>query len=132
MKPQPFSPIGEIEEEYRTRLVDQMRKLEGDIGLADRVLALKGSPGCTEFVEAVKKKRDRARRDMELCHEGDSMLRMLQGRTQAYSAIASMLTETESLKKTLVEQLGHLKQTYETTVRPDGKVKPATLGGFNG
>lgn len=127
-----FDPIKEIEQEYRSDLTDQIRKTEGDIGLANRALALQGAPGYNEFIQSVERKRDRARRDMELCQESDSILRMLQGRTQAYSAIASMLKETESLKNTLVKQLGDLKTTYESTVRPDGKVKPATLGGLNG
>jgi hypothetical protein len=127
-----FDPIKEMEEEYRSKLSDQIRKTEGDIGLADRALSLQGAPGYSEFIKAVERKRDRARRDMELCQDSDSTLRMLQGRTQAYSAIASMLKETESLKNTLVKQLGDLKMAYESTVRPDGKVKPVTLGGLNG
>ena len=83
-----FRPVKETEQEIIQDLRQKMRKIEGDIGLCDRVLVAKNSPGFTEFIKAVETKRDITRRDMETCYGTNDVLRMLQGRAQALNSMA--------------------------------------------
>lgn len=125
-----FAPIDEQEREYVGELKDRIRKIEGDIGLSDRVLAAINGPGFQDFIEAVRRKRDLTRRDMEGCYDDDSHMRILQGRTQALTSMISIMTDTQTVKKNLSAELARLKEVLAQTVRPDGKVKPANLGGL--
>ena len=125
-----FRPTKETEAEYIQDMRDRMRKLEGEIGLCDRVLVAKNSPGFTEFIKAVELKRDITRRDMEGCYGDDSMLRILQGRAQAFSSMAMILSDTEHLKVNLTRDLEALKEQEKATVRQDDKrVRNQPLGG---
>ena len=89
-----FRPTQETEAEYIQDLRDKMGKLAGEIGLCDRILVAKNSPGFTEFIKAVVLKRDITRRDMEGCYGDDSMLRILQGRCQALTSMGMILSDT--------------------------------------
>jgi hypothetical protein len=124
-----FRPIKDAEADYIRELQDKVRKYKADIVLADRVLAVKNSPGFQEFVIAVRRKRDLTRRDME-CHYGeDSVLRILQGRTQALTSMLSIVEDTEKLRATLAQELARLEELQQATVRQDDKrVRPA-IGG---
>jgi hypothetical protein len=126
---QQFRPIQEQEAEYIAELRGKIRKIQGDLGLADRVLVLKNAPGFSEFLTAVRRKRDLIRRDMETCQEGNEVLRMLQGRTQALTSIISIVSDTEKVKANLAMELDRLKELEKATVRQDDKrVRPA-IGG---
>jgi hypothetical protein len=125
-----FTMIGDQEREQTRELDERIRKIEGDIGLADRTLAAVHGPGFQDFIEAVRRKRDLTRRDMEGCYDDDSHMRILQGRTQALTSMISILTDTETVKRNLSAELARLKEFRSQTVRPDGKVKPVTIGGL--
>jgi hypothetical protein len=125
-----FRPMKETEAEYIQDLRDKMSKLSGEIGLCDRILVAKNSPGFTEFIKAVTLKRDITRRDMEGCYGDDSMLRILQGRCQALTSMALILNDTEHLKTNLTRDLDALREQETATVRQDDKrVRTQPLGG---
>ncbi len=125
-----FRPIKETEAEYIADIRGKIRKLEGEIGLCDRVLVAKNSPGFTEFIKAVQTKRDITRRDMETCYGSNDMIRILQGRAQALNSMALILTDTEHLKQNLVRDLEALREQETATVRPDEqRVRSQPLGG---
>ena len=127
-----FRPIKETEGEYIADLQAKIRKAEGEIGLCDRVLVAKNSPGFVEFMKAVETKRDITRRDMESCYGSNDLLRMLQGRAQALNSMALILTDTEHLKQNLVRELEALREQEHATVRPDEKrVRQNPLGGIS-
>lgn len=124
-----FQPIQEQEAEYISELRGKIRKLRGDMGLADRVLVLKNAPGFAEFLTAVRRKRDLIRRDMETCRGENSELRMLQGRTQALTSIIAIVSDTEKVKANLAKELDRLQELEKATVRQDDKrVRPAQGG----
>lgn len=126
---QHFRSVRDQEAEYIADLRAKMRKLRADIGLADRVLVLKNAPGFTEFVTAVTRKRDLVRRDMETCFGDNTVLRMLQGRTQALTSILSIVSDTEKLRAKLNEDLDQLMELEKATVRQDDKRVRTTAQG---
>lgn len=119
-----FGSVQEQERQYIQDLRDRIRKIEGELGLCNRILVAKNSPGFMEFIKAVTNKRDLTRRDLEVSSGSNEELRVLQGRTQALSSMALILTDTEHLKQNLERELESLKQQYEATARPDGRVIP--------
>ncbi len=127
-----FRPIEQTEAEYIEDIRTKIRKAEGEVGLCDRILVAKNSPGFVEFIKAVELKRDITRRDMEACYGTNDMLRMLQGRAQALNSMALILTDTEHLKQNLVRELEALREQEHATVRPDEqRVRTNPLGGIS-
>jgi len=104
------------------RLDSEINNLKSAIGLAEKILALKGGPGWIEFVKAVEDCR--AYRRQELSTGTDAELRILQGRCRELGAIVSLMTQTEVNTQTLAGRLQSLVLEREVFVKPDGKVRP--------
>ena len=106
------------------RLDSEINNLRGAIGLAQKILALKGGPGWIEFVKAVEDCRIYRRQELELSSGSDADLRILQGRCRELGAIVSLMTQTEVNTQTLESRLQSLMLEREVFVKADGKVRP--------
>ena len=107
--------------------IDQLQRV---IGLADRVISLRGAPGWQEFVDQVEGIRSRTRRDMEQCGDSNSEMRTLQGRCQALGSMLAIMKDAENNRKALAEQVKSHQDILNQHVRPDGKVVPIqSIGG---
>ena len=106
------------------RLDSEINNLKSAIGLAEKILALKGGPGWIEFVKAVEDCRAYRRQELELSTGTDAELRILQGRCHELGAIVSLMTQTEVNTQTLAGRLQSLVLEREVFVKPDGKVRP--------
>ena len=106
------------------RLDAEINNLKGAIGLAEKILALKGGPGWLEFIKAIEDCRAYRRQELELSQGSDADLRILQGRCRELGAIVSLMTQTEANTQTLAGRLQGLVLEREVFVQADGKVRP--------
>jgi len=106
------------------RVDAEINNLQGAIGLAEKILALKGNAGWQDFVKALEDCRAYRRQELELSNGSDAELRILQGRCRELGAIMSLLTQNEANTKTLVSRLKGLTDERALYVTEDGKVKP--------
>jgi len=102
----------------------RINNLRGAIGLAEKILALKGNAGWQQFVKALEDCRAYRRQELELSEGTDAELRILQGRCRELGAVMSLLTQTETNTKTLVDRLQSLELERKVFVNEDGKVRP--------
>lgn len=106
------------------RLDAEINNLKGAVGLAEKILMLKGSGGWLEFVKAIEDCRAYRRQELELSSGTDAELRILQGRCRELGAIVSLMTQTETNTEVLAGRLKGLVEERTLFVKPDGKVKP--------
>lgn len=106
------------------RLDAEINNLKGAVGMAEKILMLKGSGGWTDFVKAVEDCRLYRRQELELSNGTDAELRIVQGRCRELGAILSLMTQTEKNTELLVSRLKGLEEERTLFVKPDGKVKP--------
>jgi hypothetical protein len=106
------------------RLDAEINNLRGAVGLAEKILMLKGSGGWTDFVKAVEDCRAYRRQELELSAGTDSDLRILQGRCRELGAIVSLMTQTETNTEVLASRLKGLVEERALFVKEDGKVQP--------
>lgn len=106
-----------------TKIDAEINNLKGAIGLAEKILTLKGGPGWLEFVKAVEDCRIYRRMELELSQGSDADLRILQGRCRELGAIVSLMTQTEVNTQSLADRLRGLVLEREVFVKDDGKVK---------
>lgn len=126
-----FQPITEVEENIRQQARAKIDHLERDINLGQRMLALKNAPGFQQFIEAVEQARESTMTELEGCTQGNELMRILQGRSQAYSSILVLVRNTEQKLESLAQNLAAAKQNAAAIIRPDGKVVPEPMvGGF--
>ena len=102
----------------------QINNLKGAVGLATKILALKGNAGWLEFVKAIEDCRAYRRQELELSNEADSDLRILQGRCRELGSIVALMTQTETNTEVLAGRLKGLVAERALYVKEDGKVKP--------
>lgn len=102
----------------------EINNLRGAVGLAEKILALKGNAGWQEFVKAVEDCRVYRRQELELSSGTDAELRILQGRCRELGAIVSLMTQTETNTAVLATRLKGLEGERALFVKDDGKVKP--------
>lgn len=115
----------EAQEKAAVRRLDaEINNLKGAIGLAEKILALKGNAGWLEFVKAIEDCRAYRRMELELSAASNDDLRILQGRCRELGAIVSLMTQTETNTQTLSGRLQGLVREREAFVTEDGKVKP--------
>jgi len=123
-----FTPVGRQERERKDQLQKKIDQLERAIGLGQRMAVLKNAPGFQPFMQAVQDVLSHAQDEMVACMQGDSMLRILQGRCQAYRSILALMRRTEQNIQDLNEQLEAARRET-SAVLDDGKVVPDSLLG---
>ena len=106
------------------RIDAEINNLKGAVGLAEKILALKGNAGWLEFVKAIEGCRAYRRQELELSAGTNDELRILQGRCRELGAIVSLMTHTEDNTKQLAGRLGSLVEERALFVMDDGKVQP--------
>ena len=106
------------------RLDAEINNLKGAVGLAEKILALKGNAGWLEFVKAIEDCRAYRRQELELSARSNDDLRILQGRCRELGAIVSLMTHTEDNTKQLAGRLSSLVEERALFVKDDGKVQP--------
>ena len=106
------------------KLDSEINNLRGAVGLAEKILALKGNAGWQEFVKAIEDYRAFRRQELELCAGTDAELRILQGRCRELGAIVSLMTQTETNTEVLATRLKGLQEERALYVKDDGKVQP--------
>lgn len=102
----------------------RIANLRGAAALAEKVLAIRGNAGWSEFVKAVEDCRSYRRQQLELTDESDSEMRILQGRCRELGAILALMKQTEVNHQALAAQLRFLEEERALYVKEDGKVKP--------
>lgn len=112
------------ERKFVEGLETEIRRLEGAIALADRMLVLTASPGWEPFVQALRDCQGYRRVELELCKGSDSEVRILQGRVREITAMLTLMTQTKQHSEVLSEKLKQLRVQKAAVVRPDGKVQP--------
>ena len=105
----------------------EINNLRGAVGLAEKILALKGNAGWLEFVKAIEDCRAYRRQELELSAGTNDELRIMQGRCRELGAIVSLMTHTEDSTKLLASRLDGLVEERALFVKDDGKVKPKGL-----
>jgi hypothetical protein len=112
------------ERRLRERLDEEIRKLDGTLGLAKKTLALQNAPGWQEFLKAVEDCRAHRRVELELCSGSNDEVRILQGRVRELGALLSMMKNLTSTSEHLEGRLRELQGERQARVRPDGRVIP--------
>lgn len=126
-----WQPVGETEESIRQQSRIEIDHLERDINLGQRMLALKNAPGFQQFIEAVEEARERTMTELEGCSQGNELMRIIQGRSQAYSSILVLVRNAEQKLESLANKLAVARANAAALIRPDGKVVPEPMvGGF--
>ena len=105
----------------------EINNLRGAVGLAEKILALKGNAGWLEFVKAIEDCRAYRRQELELSAGTNDELRIMQGRCRELGSIVSLMTHTEDSTKLLASRLDGLVEERALFVKDDGKVKPKGL-----
>jgi hypothetical protein len=108
-----------------TRLDAEINNLKGAIGLAEKILTLRGNSGWAEFVKAIEDCRVYRRQELELSQGSDADLRILQGRCRELGSIVSLMTQTESNTQALAGRLEGVQKERALFVKPGGKVQHA-------
>ena len=102
----------------------EINNLRGAVGLAEKILALKGNAGWLEFVKAIEDCRAYRRQELELSAGTNDELRIMQGRCRELGAIVSLMTNTADNTSLLASRLEGLVEERALFVKDDGKVKP--------
>ncbi len=114
------------------RITDQIKgdvdRLQRVINTAQRIMVLKNAPGYQQFEKSIEDLRTHAQNEMVSCSESTDRLRILQGRCQAFGSILALMRKTEQNIESLAQQLEAAEAKAEQLIRPDGKVKPETVG----
>ncbi len=125
-----FDDVRTQEADFIKTFNSKIDELQRVIGLADRIISLRGAPGWQEFVDRVEEIRSRTRRDMEKCGDSNAEIRILQGRCQALGSMLSIMKDAENSRKALAVQVKSHQDLLKKHVRPDGKVMPIqSIGG---
>ncbi len=113
------------QEEAAVRKLDtEIGTLKGAIGLAEKMMGLRASPGWLDFVKAVEGCKAWRQKELEACQGSNEDMRILQGRCRELNALLGMMGDTEKNTKLLAERLGNLENERKLFVRADGKVQP--------
>lgn len=119
----PFWNIRSQESEFRGALDADIRDLEGAIGLAEKALALRASPGWEPFLQMMKAQLQ-ARTDELVLSKSQHEASLLQGRVRELRAILALMQTAERNVQILRERLQvKLKERKERFLAND-KVKP--------
>lgn len=97
--------------------------LRSAMALAEKMMALKASPGWEPFVKTIEDCRSYRQQELVMATT-DTEMRILQGRCKELSAIISLMKHTEQNMKVLADRLEGIQEQREALIRPDGKVKP--------
>ncbi len=110
------------EQKARRRLESEMGNLQGAIGLSEKMVVLKVSPGWEDYQKALMDCLEYRRQELVLA-DSDRDMRLLQGRCRELSAIISLMMRTESNTQQLASRL-ELLQKERDAYMPDGKIIP--------
>jgi hypothetical protein len=113
-----FWDIPSRERKIRENHRQQVDALQRAIGLADRISAVKSSPGWTEFVKTLEDCHQ-ARVGEMVAHVGSSeQLWVLQGRLRELKGILALVRNPERNRDTLAKSLQELQDAYSRDVEP--------------
>lgn len=110
------------EQDYRRRLEADIRDLQGAIGLAEKALALRASPGWEPFLETVRAQLRIRTEELVLAKE-DRETTLLQGRVRELRSVLALMDQAEAGLRTLEQRLRDRLQERENRIEND-KVKP--------
>jgi hypothetical protein len=120
--------VREQEERLTKQFTGEIDRLTRVINLGQRLLTIKNAAGYQQFEKAVEDLRQYAQTEMVGCKGDNDKLRILQGRCQAFGSILALMRRTEHNIESLSQQLEVVQANAEQVVRPDGKIKPQTIG----
>ncbi len=114
--------VKERERKERQQYDDDIRDLEGQIGLASKALALRASPGWEPFLMTVTALLDIRRESLILASDERSAC-LLQGRCRELTTVLGLMKLAEDSVRTLNERLQYRLAERDRRFR-DGKVIP--------
>ena len=120
--------VRNTEERISKELNGEIDRITRVINLGQRLLVIKNAPGYQQFEQAVEDLRTYAQNEMVGCKGENDQLRILQGRCQAFGSILALMRRTEHNLESLSQQLEANQAKAEQIIKPDGKVKPETIG----
>ena len=102
----------------------RIRNAQSAIAVAQKIVALKFSPGWSSFEKAVEGLRESRRNELEMSMGRDSEMRIVQGRCLELGSVLALMRDTERNLQGLASNLEVLKKARSRHVTEDGKVKP--------
>jgi hypothetical protein len=123
-----FWDVRAQEAEELRRITNAIEGNERALGLANRIMALRESSGFQDMVKAVEDLIDHNDQQMVACMASDSMLRVLQGKSQALRDILKIFGNTENTVAHLVRRQEELQNALVDAERRRPKQRQEVAG----